>query len=254
MTQLIKTRKRIPDTHQLLLDELEKVLSSLDDNTQDIYPFRPHPDSPGSYNQYMDFAVSVYADKFKQLYSALASALENEWYLVYAQCARSILENAAVCRYYSFKESLVEMKRCFESGRATEELLRNAMDDLDRFVRGTRFSWDAFIEHRFDELSKTPHQPNLQQVNVQTCLSHWYKDKPRLEHLYNLLSDMVHPNLGSNLLTMRTLDNETVAGGLSGEFLCMFIVAPTLAGVVGAYMEIQQSLQRLCQLRLQPQK
>ena len=73
----------------------------------------------------------------------------------------------------------------------------------------------------------------------------------QVEHLYNLLSDMVHPNPGSNLLTMRTLDSETVAGGSSGEFICRFIVAPTFAGVVGAYMELQCSLQRLCQLRLQ---
>ena len=51
-----------------------------------------------------------------------------------------------------------ELKQSFDERGASGAQIRDALDDLDRFVRGTRFSWDAFLEHRFDELSNTPHQ------------------------------------------------------------------------------------------------
>jgi len=111
---------------------------------------------------------------------------------------------------------------------------------------------DAFSQGRMEKLSKAPPHPKFEQINVQTCLKHWYKQSPKLEHLYDLLCDLVHPNFGSGLLTMRSLDGEIVAGGVAGQFTCMWIVAPTLACIVGAYNDIQLSMKGLCDLRLDP--
>lgn len=249
---LTKTRSHLPPKAHKLVEQLEHVLASLAENTADIYPFREREHSLDFYNKYMDFAVSVYADKFKQLYSVLALALESEWYLVYAQCARAIIEHTAYCRYFSVNKNCQELKRAFEANELTDAQTNRALEDLDRFVRGTRFSWDAFVEKRFAELNKQPHQPHLKQIHINDCLRDWYQEKPNLEHLYDLLCDLVHPNFGSTLMIVRSMDREVVAGGSGGSYLCSFIVTPTLACVVGAYNEIQLSFQRLCHLRLVP--
>ena len=235
-----------------MVDQLEIVLASLEDHTKDIYPFRLSEHHLDSYNKYLDFAVSVYADKFKQLYNALALSLETETYLVYAQCARAIIEHTAYCRYYSVNKNFEELQRRFVAGESTDTQTSQALDDLDRFVRGTRFSWDSFVEKRFTELSKQPHQPHLKQVHINDCLRDWYKEKPNVEHLFDLLCDLVHPNFGGSLMIVRSMDGEVVAGGSGGSYLCSFIITPTLAGIVGAYDEIQFSFQRLCRLRLAP--
>jgi len=141
MTNLLKTKARLPSSHHVLVDELNRVLQSLEKNSEEIYPLRQSPQPLDFFNKYMDFAISVYSDKFKQLYNALAYSVENEWYLVYAQCARSIIENAALCRYYSRKESFAELKKNFQKAEVTGAQINTATEDLDRFVRGTRFSW-----------------------------------------------------------------------------------------------------------------
>lgn len=227
----------------MLLDNLSQIMSALSRNSEPTFSFRPTNDLAKFYNGYIDFALSVYVDKFKQLYGALAESLEREWYVVYALSGRSIIENAAILRYYvNQKEFRNANEEVSQRGRTDETTVRNAIDTLDRFVRGNRFSWDAFIEGRLDELSKTPHQEHLTQINIRTCLKHWFRDSPKLESLYDLFCDLVHPNLGSNFLVMRSLNGELVAGGTGGKTSSLFIVCPSLAGIIGAYKEIQQNL------------
>ena len=66
-------------------------------------------------------------------------------------------------------------------------------------------------------LSKMPEQEHLAQVNVQTCLQEWYRDSPKLESLYDLMCDLVHPNIGSAFLVVRAQDGKLVAGGKHGD-------------------------------------
>ena len=60
--------------------------------------------------------------------------------------------------------------------------------------------------------------------------------------IYDLLCDLVHPNLGSTFLVTRSQDGEIFAGGKGGSNVSLFIVAPTLAGIIGAYKQIQDAL------------
>ena len=131
-----------------------------------------------------------------------------------------------------------------------DALMRKAALTIDKFIRGSRFSWDAFVQGRFDQLSKIPEQEHLVQVNVQTCLQKWYRDSPKLESLYDLMCDLVHPNIGSAFLVVRAQDGKLVAGGKRGGNQASFIVAPTLAGIIGAYKEIQSALIRLDETKL----
>ncbi len=245
------TRQRFPQTHWVLLSNLQRVVETLEANSAASYAFSFTRDPVAHFNAYVDFAVAVYIDKFKQLYQSVATSIEHEWYLVYAQGGRSILENAATLRYYVRHEDFIAVRRAWESDTMNDTLIRKAVATIDRFVRGNRFSWDAFIEGRIDELSKVPHQEHLAQVHVQKCLRKWYKDSPKLESLYDLMCDLVHPNLGSNFLVTRSQDGKLVSGGRGGSNVSLFIVAPTLAGIIGAYNEIQAALTSLDAFKLE---
>jgi hypothetical protein len=119
-------------------------------------------------------------------------------------------------------------------------VLEKAITTVDRLIRGNRFSWQAFVSKKFDELSNVPDDPEMAQVNVQTCLGNWYKESPQVKGLYDLLGELVHPNLGSNLTVIRAYNGKLAACGEKGEGTHMFVAAPTLAGLVGAYRVVQE--------------
>ena len=234
-------REQFPSSHLILLDNLDQINKALADNSTPIYPFRQDCSQLELYNSYIDFALSVYVDKFKQLYACIEQSLEQQWYMIYAQAGRTIIENAATLHHYVKKNEFEKVRNNYKVG----EYLQGAISILDRFIRGTRFSWTAFIEGNYDEINKAADSELPSQFNSQTCLDTWYKETPNLKSLYRLLCDLVHPNFGSNILVMRSLDGDLVAGGNGGSHVAMFIICPTLAGIIGVYKTFQQDLLRL---------
>ena len=171
---------------------------------------------------------------------------------MYAAAGRTIIENAATLRYYSFHADLFALHAAWGTARMNDEVLRLGTNTLDKLVRGNRFTWEAFIAHRFDELASSPDGDTPSQINVATCLDKWYKDNPALRSLYALFCDLVHPNLGSNFLALRVGSGGLFAGGHQGQYACDFIVLPTLEGILGVYTEIQTAGRRLEALGLTP--
>ncbi|WP_136513641.1 hypothetical protein [Geomonas edaphica] len=239
--QMDKLKELLPNTHWVLVDDLSNVIDALTGYAKTGCSFKQHPNTIKFYNSYIDFALSVYIDKFRQLYAALAQSLLDENYLVYSMCGRSIIENAATFRYYARNKGFSELFSSKCDDGYSEATLKNLINLLDKLVRGNRFSWDAFMEGRFTELTNQAGQEHPSQTNVMTCIEHWCKESKNLQSLYNLLCDLVHPNLGNNFLVMKSYSGELVAGGDKGENVSMFIICPTLAGIVGTYKEIQES-------------
>lgn len=246
------TVARFPASHHVLLDRLESIIGQLRTINSDPAPFPTTRNPVEFYNSAIDFGISVYAAKLLQLFESIENSIENETYLVYANSGRAILENIATLRYYSEHIDIVAASEAWKSKSLTDPLLKKANETIDRFLRGNRFSWNAFIKGNFDELTKMPHQDHLLQVNSTTCLQKWFKESPKMEPLYDLFCDLVHPNLGSNLLTMGVRDSNLVAGAIGAQSTSMFIIAPTLAGVLGAFKTAKSGVQALAELRLYP--
>ena len=246
------TRSRFPQSHWVLLQRLAEIIDHLTSSNAASAAFPQAQNPQEFFNAYVDFSLSIYAAKLSQLYQAVAHAIEHEQYLVYAQCGRAILENIATLRYYSRHRDLATASETWKSGSLTDPILRKANETLDRFARGNRFSWDAFIEGRFDELTKIPHQEHQEQVNSLTCLQQWFKESPKLEHLYDIFCDLVHPNLGSNLLVLGVRNSKLLAGDTDAKSTAIFIVAPTLAGLLGAFNAAETATITLSSLRLLP--
>ena len=245
------TRSRFPQSHWILLDRLEHDLLVLRDAEDAQISFIETSDPLLHFNSFIDFAIAVYASKLRQLYEALAYGLETERYLVYAQSGRAILENVATIRYYSRHVDLLAAHQAWRNSTLSDPILRQANLTLDKFLRGTRFSWDAFLEARAEDITTQPDQPHLAQIHSGTCLCKWFKERPQLESLYTLLCDLVHPNQGSNLLVMRSSQQRLVAKEGVGVSAAMFIVAPSLAGILSAFKDFSDAISALAALQLQ---
>ncbi len=215
-------------------------------------PFPTTKDSIAFHNAYIDFGISTYAAKLLELFESIEISIEHEKYLVYAQSGRAILENIATLRYYSLHTDLSAASEAWKAKSLTDPVIRKANETLDRFLRGNHFSWDAFIEGRFTDLTKVPHQEHLAQINSATCLQKWFKESPQLESLYDLFCDLVHPNLGSNLLVLGVLGNELVPGAKGAKSTSLFVVAPTLAGILGAFKAAKVAIETLAAQRFFP--
>ena len=252
MNELPKATGRFPKSHQPLLIDLMRVLQALRENTRDPSAFPTTKDPLAFYNRYIEFAIALYLSKFRQLYEALAASVEAEQYLLYAATGRAIIENAATLRYYSFHPDLLALQAAWGTPQMSDQVLRCATNTLDTLVRGNRFTWEAFVAHRFDELASSPDGDTPNQIKVGTCLDKWYKVHPPMRALYALFCDLVHPNLGSNFLTLRVGGGELLAGGEQGQYACDFIILPTLAGILGIYSEVEAAGLRLEGLGLTP--
>ncbi len=243
---------RFPQTHWVLLQHLDSVINQLRTLNAQPAAFLVTNDPVAHFNSYIDFGISTYAAKLLELFESVELSIENEKYVIYAQSGRAILENVATLRYYSMHPDISTASEAWKTKSLTDPLLRTANATLDRFLRGSRFSWDAFIEGRFSDLTKTPDQPDLAQVNSTTCLQKWFKESPKLESLYDLFCDLVHPNLGSNLLVLGTLEDELLPGAKGAKSSSLFIVAPTLAGILGSFKTAKKSVERLAAQRFFP--
>lgn len=245
---------RFPKTHWVLLEELDSIINQL--RTLNAHPaeFLETNDPVVHFNAYIDFGISIYASKLLELFESVELSLEHEMYVIYAQSGRAILENIATLHYYSNHSDILTASNAWKTKNLTDPILRTANAKIDQFLRGSRFSWNAFIEGRFSELTQEPDQPDQIQINSNTCLQKWYKESPNFESLYNLFCDLVHPNLGSNLLVLGTLGGKLVPGARAKGAVSssLFIIAPTLAGIIGSFETAKESIERLAAQRFFP--
>jgi hypothetical protein len=246
------TFTRFPESHWTLFHQLDSAITQLRRFNANPAPFPTTQEPVEFFNAYIDFGISTYAAKLLQLFESVELSIETKKNLIYAQSGRAIIENVATLRYYSMHTEIVKASDAWKKRALTDPVLRKATETLDRFLRGSRFSWDAFTEGKFDELTKTPDQPHLAQVNSITCLQKWFKESPKLESLYDLFCDLVHPNIGSNLLVLGVREGKLVPGAQVAEDTATFIIAPSLAGLLGAFNTAKESIAGLAGLRFYP--
>jgi len=151
----------------------------------------------------------------------LIEAVNKYDFLGYALAARSIVEIVATLRYLLVNKLQPIVHEMTTAGQYDASHVQRLIQEEDVYLRGTRFDWIQFFESGFRPLNeryaewlvekkkdkkakkwKPGRQPPLEQVGTLTCLEKWAAVQPRVGVLYDLLCDMVHPNLGSVISTM----------------------------------------------------
>jgi len=162
------------------------------------------------HNHYVDVLLAVYLAKHASYTDNLINSLNRFDYIGYALNARSIVESASTLHYYL----TAKYTPSFQGGSVN---LPELMKIHDQHLRGTRFDWEGFISKDFQKMANdviqkiTDKNKNTKikesvnriqnaQVNVLTCIERWASEAPVVMILYELLCEMVHPNLGSTFL------------------------------------------------------
>jgi hypothetical protein len=173
------------------------------------------------HNNYVRAIMASTAAKEISLTTTLIEAVNKYDFLGYALAARSIVEIVATLRYLLVNRLHPIIHEMTLAGQYDVSHVRRLITEEDIYLRGTRFDWLEFFEKGFQPLNeryagwltekkkdrtakkwKPGRAAPVEQVGTTTCLEKWAAAQSGVGVLYDLLCDMVHPNIGSVMSTM----------------------------------------------------
>jgi hypothetical protein len=239
-----RIRSRAPSEVHLYLDKFEEGSTEM----QRVAPtltvaFQPNQATPARlHNHYIDLLLAAYTAKYTIFAEQLISAVNRLDFLPYAAAARSLLEMTAVLRHFMVKKYKPLFDAGVKSGRVD---LRKIIELHDLHLRGTRFDWEQWTAGNFAELfrvAKERHSKKAdaklaanirqKQVSITTCVENWAADAPVVLVLYDLLCDLVHPNLGSTLAVASVEKGQLVFGTITENLAAFDLFIQTFPWLV----------------------
>jgi hypothetical protein len=160
-----------------------------------------------AHDHYVKAIYVLQLRKLASLGDLVLNALAKEDFLAYALGGRALFELVAVWDYYlrhKYSEYLIpgtELKH--------EDFLK--IIGLHKcFIYGTRFDWNMWLSgdeaglicaysNKAREKKRQSQAGEMEQVNVLTCVQKFSNREPKFGVMYDLLCDLVHPNMGSNI-------------------------------------------------------
>jgi hypothetical protein len=200
---------------------------------------------------FFKFIHVSYVEKFRELVGGFISSVNNRQYLVAALCGRSIIESTATLRFYN-NAVMKKARLSSESdiGNLDDTFFRETFALAVQHMKGSRINWAGFFtsdkktfiydlverEKRRLAKEKPKKEEYLTSLPVGKFLDSWFDDDPELVALaYNFFSELVHPNLGSNLLLIGVSEGRVQVGRNSnraaGKTICreaVTFIAPCL--------------------------
>lgn len=184
---------------------------------------------------FFSFIHISYVEKFGDLIGEVISSVNSKQYLVTALCGRSIIESTATLRHYNnavFKKVNISTKRDLEG--IDVKFFHDALELANKHMHGSSINWAQFftsdtktfvkdlVEKEKARLKKEPPKgvDYVQSIPIARALDSWFDEEPELVALaYNFFSELVHPNLGSNLLLLGVSDGKVQSGRASNRAL-----------------------------------
>ena len=219
-----EVRSKVDERTRSMMGVCEKstaeLLSALDAMTDHLL-FPPPSDIREAHNNYVRGILASTAAKHVSLMMTLIEAVNKYDFLGYALAARSMVEIVATLRYLLIERVQPTIHEMASAGQYDASHVQRLIKDEDAYLRGTRFDWVEFFEQGFRPLNdrysewlgekkkdrtakkwKPGSTIPVEQVSVTTCLEKWAGVQPGVGTLYDLLCDMVHPNIGSVMSIM----------------------------------------------------
>jgi len=184
---------------------------------------------------FFSFIHNSYVEKFGDLVGEVISSVNSKQYLVTALCGRSIVESTATLRYYNnavFKKVNISNTRDLEG--IDVKFFSDALELATKHMHGSSMNWGQFftsdtktfvkdlVEKEKARLKKEKPKgvDYVQSISIARALDSWFDEEPELVALaYNFFSELVHPNLGSNLLLLGVSDGKVQSGKASNRAL-----------------------------------
>jgi hypothetical protein len=208
------TRKRWGAQDAHLLNSVERSIEHLAGLTTKSVGLPRLDDPVVAVNEYLAFSRTCYAVKLGDLYAVAGHCIDFQSYGVLALCVRGIVENAAVLHHFVQDPELTALHVSWRQGTSTPAQMQTAVNRTDQLMRGNMFAWDALVSGEHGDMVARPSDGTVSQVRVaKTALKALYVDVPDAKLLYDMLSDLVHPNLGSNMAVLSSEQGRPVVGG-----------------------------------------
>lgn len=173
-------------------------------------------------NSYIDATLACVMGKHGLITESIINSLNRCDFLSFALLVRSNFELIASFRYIMKKKIRPFAIKSSQAGTYNnKELYSEVVEPLHRFLLGGRFDWESWFQNEMNpwarlsekyenhhknkskNKSSTPWSEGMvqpTQTNIKTQVEDWAKEKPLFGAYYDVLCDLVHPNLGSNLL------------------------------------------------------
>jgi hypothetical protein len=154
--------------------------------------------------------ATMYLAKIIYYSRAIIKNVNSGNFLVAFQSMRSMLEVVAAVRY-TLKKIQPIIHESGVRGTVTGEDASQLNYHCDLLLHGGRFDWATFfqdgISGALERKNKTRSKEErrefaerAQYLKVESCMKSWSKDQALAGFTYDYLSDLVHPNKGSNLI------------------------------------------------------
>jgi len=221
------------------LKYLEQQLSDIPSETKICFPKKQRASPLAIESAHANFTFS-YCYKLHNLINAVEFALTTR-NLVTAVCVvRSMLE-ISCCQLYFYEKIEKEIRGLKQFSVLSSEHIVSALVKVQTLLSqshgGSSIDWNEFYNKGFN--IKTEHQLH---INDALRMTEKLTKKPIGRH-YSLLSEMTHPNFGSNTLVIETKGRENddlveivLGSGTSTESLVWFF--DVLAGALSDTVEI----------------
>jgi hypothetical protein len=244
-TSIWSIRSLEPTNLASLLAGIEEIRAILCQQTSASIPIAPAADRLEHVKQQVRVIASLSIEKLKSLCELLHCSIDRKDWLTYGMGGRSLIEHAASLRYY-LREKVVPLIP--EDPRSvTPEAIAQIQLAFFQLIRGGRFDWSNLLEEWLKgvALPETPSPQQPSQVNILTCIQKWAKDEPRVEQLYAMFCDLVHPNLGSNLLVLGITPEKLTFGPACEHSLGESIACGTGLALLSIARSYLQAIERM---------
>ncbi|MBI2769186.1 MAG: hypothetical protein HYX47_06165 [Burkholderiales bacterium] len=200
-----------------VIERMNRVTEALASFTASVVPLPYKGSTIEMFNRYVDFASTIWAEKLLEFSCGAVANFRERRYGIQAHCMRAVLENSAVLHHLLLDESFGKLADAWSRRLVSEATLRPAADRLHRFTHGNNFQWDALDSGHGKESellgNARPTEGTVSQVKIgREAMAALTKTTPGARLLYNALCDMVHPNLGSNLMVLTTKTDRAACG------------------------------------------
>ena len=200
---------------------VKNVTSCPTDFHSDVNPYKTIGD-------FFSFIYAQYVGKYKELLEAVIDNTNSGNYIVSSMVGRSIVETTAALRYYNTEcrksiEGIAELEKAGKSP-FDAETMSELMGLINQHMKGSKFDWSTFFStdtrtfvdnliKREADKKNAPPVEYPESLRIKRILAPWEAEMPELRFIYAFFSDLVHPNLGSNLLLIGVKDGKIQIGG-----------------------------------------
>jgi hypothetical protein len=194
-----------------MLDNLERLLRSYHkDNSAGLVDRSPLPlenlNASGRQIATMFLTKTIYYSR------AIIDNVNSGNLLVAFQSMRALVEVVAAVRF-TLEKLAPLIQECSLRGVITAEQAHQLNYHCDLLLHGGRFDWEhyfengawAVLERKSKPRSKEERQKfeeRARYLRIERCIESWSKKQPLARFAYDYLSDLVHPNKGSNLVLL----------------------------------------------------